>query len=257
MHHAGRVVVPYLRHAHDARQQGGGNDAEVADVQGLPGQHPVQHLEQRVAGTERRPLGALAPLREHDPRAFRRAAARDQRRDVVRGVLAVGVHHDHQLRRQALVHVAEPEGNRALVPDVAAQGQDLHRRERVRRERQRRRRRVARAVVHQHHVHALRERGGDAVEVLEQAHRAAPVVEHRDAHRDAVCGARAVRGGVARHRRYGPPARGSRRGARISDAPPGSPRPAPSRATRGTARARGTRRSRSRTSPRARPRCTP
>jgi hypothetical protein len=46
--------------------------------------------------------------------------------DILRAILAIGVHHDQDLVLMPVIDFAEPNGNRALVPKIQVQMYDLH-----------------------------------------------------------------------------------------------------------------------------------
>ena len=176
------VVVPQLRDRHQARQPPPGHGAEVADPHPLANQQDVQQLVERVEDVEAPRLRPPRPLGEDDRAALLLAEPGQQPRHVLGGILAVAVHDDHRLARQAALDVGQADGDRPLMAQVPPQPEHVdppHRAE-APAHNSIGRRPDRRAIVDDQHVGPEPVLAQDDVQAIDQLGEGGPVVEQRD-----------------------------------------------------------------------------
>ena len=124
--------------------------------------------------SERRSLG------EHDVRAVQFQKFLNQARHIVWAVLAVRVQHQHRVAVAFRREKGKPDGDGALVPEVAAQAQPLDAAQSFQRLGEERRGGLGRrAVINQEHAGRHRGSGECGVEFLNHQPCARPVIEDR------------------------------------------------------------------------------
>ena len=151
-------------------------------------QYPVHQLVGLVPGAKTPALRALAPLREHDRPKALPTGALEQHRNVLRGVLAITVHHDNRGAGPLLVDKRQAQRDGALMPDVAAQPQNLDGLQVRGPPGQCLWRQLTGTVVDQQNRDGHANTGRHRVKLLHQEARGFPVVVHRDANAQVFAG---------------------------------------------------------------------
>src|SRR6516165_5948977 len=120
----GRQVVPDFRHEDEAADARDRNEAEIAEIDLLPGQERKQQPVQGIPDLERWPLRSFDALGDNDvPRPL--AARCEQPWQVRRAVFAVAVHDKDAVQIVAPRDVDETDSDRPLMAEIEPELQDL------------------------------------------------------------------------------------------------------------------------------------